>query len=56
MFFFTKNETRLLKDLGPHSPKISMIWPIAIVVLGLGLTLGWLGLLLWLPLRLLHFV
>jgi hypothetical protein len=56
MLFSAKHESRLLNDSGPHSPNISMIWPIAIVVLGFGLTLGWLGLLVWLPLRLLHLV
>ena len=56
MLFSAKNESSLLNNSGPHSPNISMIWPIAIVVLGFGLTLGWLGLLVWLPLRLLHVV
>ena len=36
MLFSAKNEFSLLNNSGPHSPNISMIWPIAIVVLGFG--------------------
>jgi len=37
-------------------PRQTKAWPRAIVALAIILTLAWAGLLIWLPLRLLHYV
>ena len=38
------------------APKQSKAWPRAIIALAIVLTLAWAGLLVWLPLRLLHYM
>ena len=38
------------------APRQTKAWPRAIVALAIIFTLAWVGLLIWLPLRLLHYV